>query len=258
MSLHVHEWGDHAGPPLVCLHGVTAHGARFRKLAEERLARFRVVAPDLRGHGRSAHEPPWSLARHVEDLLETVDRAGVDRAPWLGHSFGGRLALEVAAAAPEHVTRLVLLDPALWVPPMIALARAEEARERVSFATPGEAVEHRLASGTVLHTPRALLEEEAREHLERDGEGRLAFRYSSAAVVAAYGEMASPPPLDRVRVPTLIVRGASSEVCPDGLVELVRGALGGLVSVVDVPGGHTVLWDAFDETADAVAAALAA
>jgi len=256
MSLHVHEWGDASGPPVVCLHGVTAHGGRFRKVAAERLTDRRVLAPDLRGHGRSPWEPPWRLARHVEDLLDAVEARGVERAAWVGHSFGGRVAVEVAAAAPERVERLVLLDPALWVPPPIALERAEEARVPATFATHDEAVAHRLASGTVLHTPRALLEEEAREHLRADGDGRLAFRYSPAAVVAAYGEMATPPPLDRVRAPTLLVRGASSRVCPDGLVDLVRAALGDLLELVDVPGEHNVLWDAFDATADAIAGAL--
>ena len=253
VALHVHEWGDRAGEPLVCLHGITAHGARFRKLAEERLAHRRVLAPDLRGHGRSPHEPPWSLRRHVADVLQTADALGVEDADWLGHSFGARVALELAAATPERVRRLVLLDPAVWVPPPVALDRAERARVQSSFAAPEEAVAERLASGTVLHTPRALLEEEAAAHLERGTDGRLRFRYAPAAVVAAYGELAEPPPLERVRAPALLVRGASSDVCPDALVDAVRSALGTRLEVVEVPGGHTVLWDAFDATADAVA-----
>jgi len=62
VRLHVHSWGDSALPAIVCLHGVTAHGLRFRRLAEERLAhRFHVVSLDLRGHGRSDFDPPWSL-----------------------------------------------------------------------------------------------------------------------------------------------------------------------------------------------------
>ena len=64
MELNLHEWGDPSAPPVVCLHGVNAHGRRFRRLAEERLAgRFRVLAPDLRGHGNSGWEPPWTLSR---------------------------------------------------------------------------------------------------------------------------------------------------------------------------------------------------
>jgi lipase len=255
MTLHVHRWGPPDGAPLVCLHGITAHGARFRRLAEERLPHLHVVAPDLRGHGRSEWAPPWRLPQHVEDVLEAVDALGVGEADWLGHSFGGRLALELAAAAPARVRRLVLLDPALWVPPPVALERAEEARADVSFATADEAVEERLASGTVLHTPRELLEEEAAEHLEAGGDGRLRFRYSRAAVIAAYGELATAPEL-RVAVPTLVVRGASSNVCPDPLLDLLRAAGGELVESVDVPGGHTVFWDALDETGEAVAAFL--
>src|SRR5437660_1988232 len=98
MLLHLHEWGEPSAPPLVCLHGVTGHGRRFRKLAEERLAqRFHVLAPDLRGHGRSEWEPPWRLDTLIGDVLDTV---GELRAAWLGHSLGGRLVLELAARQP--------------------------------------------------------------------------------------------------------------------------------------------------------------
>ena len=54
MKLYVHEWGDPGAPPVLCLHGVTSHGERYRRLAELRWSdHFRVVAFDLRGHGRS-------------------------------------------------------------------------------------------------------------------------------------------------------------------------------------------------------------
>ena len=109
MKLNTYEWGDESAPLVVCLHGVTGHGLRFRKLAEERLAnRFHVVAADLRGHGHSTWDEPWDIATHVADLLETFDRP----AYWIGHSFGGRLTMEVAAVRPELVRRAVLLDPA--------------------------------------------------------------------------------------------------------------------------------------------------
>ena len=99
MLLHVHEWGDPAAPPVVCLHGVTGHGERFRRLAEERWTGRRVIAPDLRGHGRSGWEPPWTVPTHVDDLVETTAALGVERADWVGHSWGGRLVLELAARA---------------------------------------------------------------------------------------------------------------------------------------------------------------
>src|SRR5262249_24615383 len=85
--LNVHEWGDPGAPPPVGLHGVSAHRRRFRKLAEERLeSYFQVLAPDLRGHGYSDWEPPWTIATHAHDVLETLDAAGVRHAPFVGHS----------------------------------------------------------------------------------------------------------------------------------------------------------------------------
>ena len=63
--------------------------------------------------------------------------------------------------------------------------------------------------------------------------------------------MATPPP-DPARVPTLIVLGAQSWLLLDEHVDAYRAALGDLVEVVTVPGGHTVYWDAFDETAGAI------
>lgn len=256
MRLHVHAWGAEGAPRLVCLHGVTAHGRRFRKLAEERLAdRYRVLAPDLRGHGRSGWEPPWSLDTHLADLLETV---GEEPAVWLGHSFGGRLVVELIARRPGLVKRALLLDPALYVLPHVALDMAEEERKETSFASPEEAIQARLDSGRLFHTPRAFLEEEMREHLERRGDGRLRYRYLKSAVITAWSHMATPPPsFTRLRVPTLLVVGQRSWLVLDHQIAEYAAALDDLLSVVTVPGGHTVLWDAFVETAAAIDAFLA-
>ncbi len=91
-------------------------------------------------------------------------------------------------------------------------------------------------------------------HLVLDDDGRWRYRYCQAAVVAAYGEMASvPPPFEDARVPTLLVLGSQSYLPYDHLLDAHRTALGNLLSVVPVSGGHTVLWDALDETAAAIA-----
>jgi lipase len=60
------------------VHGATGHGQRFEQLAAERWAiRFRVLAVDLRGHGRSGWQPPWTIETHIGDLLERVDALGL-------------------------------------------------------------------------------------------------------------------------------------------------------------------------------------
>jgi lipase len=228
---------------------VQAHGRRFRRLAEERLAaRYHVLAPDLRGHGQSGWEEPWTIETHLADIRETVR----ERALWIGHSFGGRLVAELTAQRPDLVERAVLLDPALTVPPDYAevLAQQELAADE-SFASPEEAVQATFAG--LLRRPNQLLEEDVREHLVLGGDGRYRFRYSREAVAAVYLEVAVPPPAwEDQAVPTLIVAGASSKFVSVGEVEHYRSALGEKLQVVVVPGGHSVLWDAFDETAGAI------
>ena len=93
-------------------------------------------------------------------------------------------------------------------------------------------------------------------HLDPGADGRLRYRYCKSAVIAAWSIMASPPP-PPAEVPTLIVLGAESWLTLDEHVETYRAALGDLVEVVTVPGGHTVYWDALDETSEALAAFLA-
>jgi lipase len=254
MRLHVHEWGDADAPAVVCLHGVSAHGRRFRRLAEERLAkRFRVLAPDLRGHGRSGWEPPWNCATHLADVLETVDEAGVQQPlPWVGHSFGGRLVLELCSVAPERVARAVLLDPAIQILPHVGFDFAEDVARERPFSTAEEAVEARLASGYP-PSPREFVEEEAREHLADSPDGLLRWRFSRAAAATIYGELCTePPPPSSLCTPALLVHASQFGLVREEQLAEYVAEFGERLEVVAVPGGHVVYWDAYEETADTV------
>jgi lipase len=250
VELHVHEWGDSGAPVVLCLHGIGGHGARFGRLAEDRLSGFHVLAPDLRGHGASAWEPPWTVAQHVADLQELLRGRAIERVAVVGHSFGGRLALELTATGV--VTRSVLLDPAVWVPPPLAFEHAERALDELAFATYEEAVANRVAVAG--RAPRELLEEELRAHLVEGADGLLRFRFSRGAVVSGLADLAQPPPdWALLRVPTLLVYGAESDVALDVVVDLLAAELRGVLITARVPGAHNVLWDAYPETAEAVA-----
>jgi lipase len=248
VRLHVHEWGDPTAPPLVCLHGITAHGRRFRRLAEERLSRrFHVLAPDLRGHGRSGWEPPWSLAQLLADVVETVGALGIERAPWVGHSYGGRLVLELAARHGALIDRAVLLDPAIRILPHVGYDFAEMQRADAVYDSPEHAIEARLADN--FPPTREVLEEEAREHLVRGEDGRFRYRYCRSAAVVMYSDICSDPPaVEKLRVPALLVHALEFGLVLPEQLEEYRGQ----AEIVGVPGGHVVYWDAYDETADAV------
>jgi hypothetical protein len=85
-----------------------------------------------------------------------------------------------------------------------------------------------------------------RQHLERTADGGLRYRYSRPAAIAAWGEMARRPP-DVAPIPTLLVLGTESYVPND------PSRFGAAATVVELHSGHSVLWDAFEETAEAVA-----
>jgi lipase len=252
VRLNANTWGDHGLPTVVCLHGVSSYGGRFDGLAEPLADRYHVIGLDLLGHGHSPWEPPWDVGAHLDAIVASVPEGP---AVWIGHSFGGRLAAELAARDPELVERIVLLDPALRVLPQVAFEMAEMERADTSYASVEEAVQVRYDNGRVLLAPRKLVVESDRPHMEPRPDGRLRYRYCKSAVIAAWSVMASAPP-PPAEVATLFVIGAESWLTVPEQIAEYRAALGDLVRVVTVPGGHTVYWDALAETRDAIDAFL--
>ena len=256
MTLALNEWGEPGTPRVVCLHGVTGHGRHFARLAERLVPRFHVLAPDLLGHGDSRCEPPWSLDAQVDELFAAVGR---EPAVCIGHSFGARIAIELAAREPGFATQLVLLDPAISLPPQVALFAAENTRAERAYASFADGIDRRYEESSLHSTERAALEAELATHLVRsDADGLWRYRYCQSAVISAYSDMASPAPsFEALRVPTLLVLGIHSYLSYEHLLDAHRDALGNLLQLVTVNGGHTVLLDALDETATAIDAFLA-
>lgn len=252
MRLHVHEWGDATAPPVVCLHGVTGHGERYRRLAEERWTAFHVVAPDLRGHGRSGFEPPWTIPTQLADLEETLGALGIAKADWVGHSWGGRLVLELAAVNPDRIRRAVLLDPAIQPLPGPSLQLAQAELEYGGHASVEEYVELRLTASAL--TSREDVERDVEQHFEQQPDGSLQRRASRPAAVSVYGELVVPPPPPEtlLGVPTLLIYAPAFGLVRDEQIDAYREALGDGLEVISVPGMHMVMWDAFDAVATAV------
>lgn len=187
MTLHVHEFGPVDGPGVLALHGLSSHGARFADLAR-RLGRHRIIAPDLRGHGRSPVLPPWHLERHVDDLVEVLDRYVPGAVPVVGHSLGGVLALRLAHAAPDRVSRLALLDPGTGMRPEKALANADNMLVDVSYPTEADARADRVRQGWA-DLPADLVDAELAHNLEQRSDGRWHWRYRRPVLAAALGEL---------------------------------------------------------------------
>lgn len=122
-------WGHADGLPVLALHGWLDNSESFAPLAAH-LPDAHLVAPDLAGHGETAHRPvqgSYHLWDDLPDLLALADVLGWQRFAVIGHSRGAMLALLLAAAAPERVERVAFLD-GLWPPPTPAETVAEQLR----------------------------------------------------------------------------------------------------------------------------------
>ena len=104
------------GPALILLHGNGEDGSYFSHQMEAFSDRYRVIAVDTRGHGRTPRgDAPFTIRQFADDLLAFMDAQGLAKADILGFSDGGNIALVFALAHPERVGRLILnganLDP---------------------------------------------------------------------------------------------------------------------------------------------------
>jgi lipase len=246
----VHRFGDQNGAPLLALHGVTGQGTAYQPLATDGLPERRWLAVDLRGHGGSTWDAPWSAERHVWDILETMDTEGVERFDVVGHSFGGLLATRLVATVPDRVKRAVLLDPAIALNPHYMLETAEETRRDTGWASREEVLEE-WTEGLSEQAARFALA--AADLLERGEDGRWRMPYCRPAVITAWSEMAYPPASVAAFPGELLLLPAGREdVVGPHVVEALRADLGDRLTVQEMDAGHMVYWDAFEDTVGAL------
>jgi pimeloyl-ACP methyl ester carboxylesterase len=214
------EWGPPEGAPVICVHGLTRTGRDFDVLAKALAGQGRrVLCPDLPGRGASdwlaqpmLYTPPSYVAA-LAHLLARLD-GPVD---WVGTSLGGICGMMVAAGQGSPIRRLVLNDVGSRVPAEAAARIAAYVKARPVFADLA-ALEAHLR---LVHAPFGPLADAEWRHLAATSaralpDGRLAPHYDPA--IAAPFESAATGPVDLamvwslVRAPTLLIRGAESDV----------------------------------------------
>ncbi|MCX7643863.1 MAG: alpha/beta hydrolase [Rhodobacteraceae bacterium] len=114
ITLNLHEGGE--GPALILLHGFPQNALCWSRVAPAFAERFRTLAPDLRGYGRSDAPPDdpahrtYSKRTMAEDILRLMDALGIERAAILGHDRGGRVAYRFALDHPDRLERLGIIE----------------------------------------------------------------------------------------------------------------------------------------------------
>jgi len=242
------EWGDARNRDvLVCVHGLTRCARDFDDLARALCGQFRVVCPDVAGRGdsdRLADPMLYGIPQYVPDMVTLIARLDVETVNWLGTSMGGLIGMVVAAQTGTPVKRLILNDAG----PVVAKAALERIGSYVGrapvFPTFEEAEKYirTVCAPFGPHSDaqwRFLTEIWLRKN--EDGSYRAHYDPRIAEPFRATmpeGDMEMWPAYDAIRCPTLVLRGANSDLLSKKTTQQMAGR-GPKARVVEIPGvGH--------------------
>ena len=249
-ELHLLEWGDPAAQPVLLIHGMRAHARWFTPVGPALAAAgFRALSLDLRGHGASAHTPPYGHAVYGDDVRALVDVLELSRPIVVGHSMGGGVAVRAAASLGARLRALVVVDSPLGPPPRprVLPAASEPPAERTAseFASWHEArVRFKLRPGDTVAAPE-LLDHLARHALRALPDGRFGWCFD-ANVAQRFRNGArtvtppAPPDGSAIRCPVISIWGGESpmlqRIDPRDVTERFPSAAWTAVEII--PGAH--------------------
>ena len=270
-TLHGHDLtylDSGTGPAVLFIHGLLGSHQSWAHLVDSLHTGYRVIAPDLFGHGASAKpRGDYSLGAHAATLRDLLDRLGVERVTLVGHSLGGGVAMQFCYLFPDRVERLVLvssgglgrsvspllrsatLPGAEWVLPLVASrwvrGRAEAVGRTVARLgwRAGPDLQEGWRGFTGLH----------------DVEARRAFLATVRSVIDPGGQTVTAHdhlPM-AVEIPTLVVWGTRDRMIPAGhATAAAEGIAGSRVELFD-GAGHFPHLDQPDRFAALLAAFMA-
>jgi pimeloyl-ACP methyl ester carboxylesterase len=246
------EWGDAANPRvLICVHGLTRTGRDFDDLARALSADYRVICPDIVGRGKSewlADPTYYAPPQYVADMVTLIARLNVETVHWVGTSLGGIVGMALASLPKTPITRLVLNDvgPVLKAEALKRIAEYVGTDPRFATFEEARAYVQAISASFGLKTPAQWLQL-AQSSVLADGTGfkmhydpaiSLPFRQANAGTE----DVSMWPLYDALRCPTLVVRGAHSDLLDRATLAQMaeRGPKAKTVEIPDV--GHAPMF----------------
>ncbi|NKB33596.1 MAG: alpha/beta fold hydrolase [Pseudomonadales bacterium] len=210
MQLNFRQYSE-AGAPLIILHGLFGSlgnwGAHSKYFSEQ----FAVIGVDLRNHGESPHDVELNYPVMAQDVLELMEQLNIASANFIGHSMGGKVAMELALSAADKVDKLLVVDIAPVDYPEAADGhlRVIDGMKALDFDTIG----NRKDAESFLED--FIIDEPTRKfvltNLERKSEGKYGWRLNLGAIEKNYNRLREKPggtkPFSK---PTLFVKGSQS------------------------------------------------
>lgn len=219
------EWGDPNNPNvLLCVHGLTRVGRDFDWLANAMADRYRVVCPDVVGRGASEwlRDPlHYHVAQYAADMVTLIARLDVERVHWVGTSMGGLIGITVAGQPGSPVSKFVIND----VGPTLSAAAIQRIGEYLGKPVRFESMNAAVDFISFIAAPFGLKSRDewrsiTEPVIRRDGEGWVLHYDPDIAApfklvtpeLAAKAEAATWALWDNIQCPTLLTRGAQSDL----------------------------------------------
>jgi 3-oxoadipate enol-lactonase len=229
------------GPSVVLLHPFPVHHQFWLPAAQSLLTRYRLILPDLRGHGESGFgEGPATMSKHANDIAHVMDDAGIGRAAFVGVSIGGYALFEFLRRFRDRVSALIFCDTK-------AQADSPEARNG-RLKTAAEVMERGTEPFFESMLPKLLGETTRNTRPDLvDGALRMMRKMSAEDVAMVQRGMAQRPDsvatLKTISVPTLIVTGEEDVLSGMAEAELMRQNITGSQMKIIPKAGHYTAWE---------------
>ncbi len=221
-------------PTLLCIHGFPLDGSFWQPQVQGLAGAAHVLAPDLRGFGADRRPVPevMTMEAFAEDLMESLDRAGIERAVLCGLSMGGYVAMAFTERWPERVQGLILCNTRSTADNDAGKAAREQTA--LDALSKGAGVIARAMVPKVLSQRTRIQHPAEAQRIEE-----IMARQRPESIAAASRGMALRPDrtglLRRIKVPALIVTGSEDNLMPLETSEAMNGAMAGSELVV-IPG----------------------
>ncbi len=243
MELHYRSYGS--GPPLIILHGLFGSLNNWHSHATLLGEQFQVFTIDQRNHGASPHSPVMSYEAMANDILEFITRHHIAPVHLLGHSMGGKTAMEFALGHGQEVRKLIVVDirPQGDPPQHHRILDALRSIDFESIQSRAD-VDRALIPGIPDMAERQFVE----TNLKRQDDGSFRWKMNLRAISDNYEELIGPLTVDRQFAgPALFVSGGRSSCIKEddrtGILRLFPHA-----EFVEIPrAGHWVHADAPDD-----------
>jgi pimeloyl-ACP methyl ester carboxylesterase len=234
-----------SGFPVIILHGLLGSSDNWRAISKRLSPNYKVYTVDLRNHGQSPHSEIMTYPLMAGDLHELLESESLSECHVVGHSLGGKVAMQFATSHPDRVSKLVIVDiaPKAYPPSQRAILAALENLDPQTFATLGE-IDAALAPAIAEVALRQFL----MKNIVRVPSGGFQWRIDLASIAKSYDQLTQPIIAAAVYdKPTLFMRGGRSDYIAETDLPSIRAIFTQAELVTIGNAGHWLHAEATDK-----------